>query len=48
VTTDFTSAQVHAGGLLDSRWIVDEPGELLSVAEAFIKEHDVNQPSNLN
>jgi len=48
VTTDFTSAQVHAGGLLDPRWIIDEPGELLSVTEAFIKEHDVNQPSNLN
>jgi len=42
VTTDFTSVQVHAGGLLDPRWIVDEPGDLLSVAEAFIKEHDAD------
>jgi len=45
VTTDFTSAQVHTGGLLDPRWIVDEPGDLLSVAEAFIKEHDAYSTS---
>ncbi len=40
VTTDFTSTQVHAGGLLDPRWIVDEPNTLQAVAEDFITEHD--------
>ena len=40
VTTDFTSAQVHAGGLLDPRWIVDEPNTLQAVVEDFITEHD--------
>lgn len=38
VATDFTSAAVHASGLLDERWIVDVPRDLQSVVERFINE----------
>ena len=38
VTTEFTSAAVHAGGLLNERLIVDVPRDLQSVVERFINE----------
>ena len=36
VTTPFTRQAIHTGKLLDNRWIVDDPGTLLSVVEEMI------------
>jgi HAD superfamily hydrolase (TIGR01509 family) len=38
VTTPFTRAAIHAKQLLDERWVVDEPVELLSVVQQMITE----------
>jgi beta-phosphoglucomutase len=41
VTTPFTRAAVHAGRLLDPRWIVDEPALLPSVVrQAFAEQEE--------
>lgn len=36
VTTDFTRKAIHESGLLDQRWIVDDPSHLQSVAEGLL------------
>lgn len=36
VSTPFTQAALHAGGLLDARWIVDAPHTLPAVAQALM------------
>ncbi len=36
VTSDFTRKSVHAAGLLDERWIVDNPSELKTVVKDYI------------
>ncbi len=38
ITTQFTTDNVHKSGLLDERWIVDDPTRIKSVARAFIEE----------
>ncbi len=38
VTTDFTRQGVHESGLLEDRWIVDSPTDLLTTAKGFIAE----------
>jgi hypothetical protein len=38
VTTPFTRAAIHAKQLLDERWVVDKPDELLSVVRQMIAE----------
>ncbi len=38
MTTQFTRDSVHKSGLLDERWIVDDPSRIKSVARAFIEE----------
>jgi beta-phosphoglucomutase-like phosphatase (HAD superfamily) len=40
VTTDLTRDGVHKMGLLDRRWIVDSPPELLEVVKRYISEKD--------
>jgi beta-phosphoglucomutase-like phosphatase (HAD superfamily) len=41
VTTDFTRQGVHESGLLEDRWIVDSPSELLTIAKKFIAERSM-------
>lgn len=36
VSTPFTREALHAGGLLDERWIVDDPATLPAVAQALL------------
>jgi beta-phosphoglucomutase-like phosphatase (HAD superfamily) len=36
ITTDFTRKAIYAGGLLDNKWIVDDPSQLQSIAEQLI------------
>jgi beta-phosphoglucomutase len=38
VTTPFTSTAMHTKGLLEERWIVDDPSELLSVVGKMIED----------
>ncbi|MBM3261900.1 MAG: HAD family phosphatase [candidate division Zixibacteria bacterium] len=38
VTTDLTRASVHDSGLLDLRWIVDDPGQVETVVDAYMRE----------
>ncbi len=38
VTTDFTRKKIHASGLISDQWIVDDPAELKTAAQVFIKE----------
>jgi len=38
VTTPFTRAAIHARQLLDERWVVDDPDQLLSVVQQMIAE----------
>lgn len=38
VTTPFTHQAIHAGELLDERWIVDDPGSLQAVVRQMIDE----------
>ena len=38
VTTPFTRAAIHDKQLLDKRWVVDDPNELLSVVQQMITE----------
>jgi len=38
VTTPFTRAAIHDKQLLDERWVVDDPNELLSVVQQMITE----------
>ncbi|NIR47698.1 HAD family phosphatase [candidate division KSB1 bacterium] len=33
VTTDFTRKAIHSSDVIDKRWVVDDPSELLSVAK---------------
>jgi HAD superfamily hydrolase (TIGR01549 family) len=37
VTTDFTRKNIHAGNLMDKRWIVDDPQNLKAVAKRYIQ-----------
>jgi HAD superfamily hydrolase (TIGR01549 family) len=37
VTTDFTRKNIHASNLISEQWIVDNPAELKTVAQMFIK-----------
>jgi beta-phosphoglucomutase-like phosphatase (HAD superfamily) len=37
VTTDFTRKSIHASRLLSERWIIDNPTELKTAAQMFIK-----------
>jgi HAD superfamily hydrolase (TIGR01509 family) len=38
VTTPFTRAAIHEKQLLDERWVVDDPDQLLSVVQLMIAE----------
>lgn len=38
VTTDFTRKAIHESGLLDQRWIVDDPSQLQSVAQELLEK----------
>ena len=38
VSTPFTRSGLHADGLLDERWIVDDPARLLDVVDEIIEE----------
>ncbi len=38
VTTPFTRGAIHTGGLLDERWIVDDPGTLTAVVDRRVAE----------
>lgn len=38
VATPFTRQALHASGLLDARWIVDDAAQVLSVAELMLRE----------
>jgi HAD superfamily hydrolase (TIGR01509 family) len=40
IATQFTRDNVHKSGLLDERWIVDDPTKIKSVARAFIEEKE--------
>jgi HAD superfamily hydrolase (TIGR01549 family) len=42
VTTPFTRTKIHAERLLDERWVVDNPEELLSVVQEMIAERARN------
>jgi len=44
VTTDLTRQGVHKMGLLEERWIVDSPPELLGVVKRYISE--INEPQS--
>jgi beta-phosphoglucomutase-like phosphatase (HAD superfamily) len=37
VTTPFTRNALHAEGLLDERWIVDDPDDLLAVVKEMME-----------
>ena len=39
VTSDYTRQRVRAGGLLDPRWIVDDPYQLKKTVQNIIKAH---------
>jgi hypothetical protein len=41
VTTPFSRERLHAEGVLDRRWIVDEPEQLMGVVERMIEERKV-------
>lgn len=36
VSTPFTRQSLHAAGIIDNRWIVDDPATLLTVIEAIM------------
>jgi beta-phosphoglucomutase-like phosphatase (HAD superfamily) len=36
VTTEFTRESVHQSGLLEERWVVDDPANLMNVAKLAI------------
>jgi HAD superfamily hydrolase (TIGR01509 family) len=38
VTTPFTKEQIHAQGILDERWIVDDPVNVEQVVQAMVSE----------
>ncbi|MDA8082259.1 MAG: HAD family phosphatase [Nitrospiraceae bacterium] len=38
VTTPFTQKAVHEAGIIDNRWIVDDPGRLGEVVETMLRE----------
>lgn len=38
VTTPFTHKSIHAGRLLDERWIVDDPDTLTTVVGNMVEE----------
>jgi hypothetical protein len=38
VTTPFTRKAIHAGHLLDERWIVDDPASLTSLVQGMVAE----------
>ena len=40
VTTDFTRKNIHDSNLISEQWIVDNPAELKTVAQMFIKERN--------
>ncbi len=40
VTTDFTREAVHGSGLLEERWIVDDPANLQAVALQIMRERE--------
>jgi len=40
VTTDFTRKNIHASNLIAEQWIVDNPAELKTTAQLFIKEQN--------
>ena len=44
VTSEFTRAAMHAGHLLDERWVVDDPAALLSVARQMMTERGNPSP----
>jgi beta-phosphoglucomutase len=37
VTTDFTRKSIHASRLLSEQWVIDNPAELKTAAQMFIK-----------
>jgi hypothetical protein len=39
VTTPFTRAAVHKQELLDERWVVDDPEQLLTVVQDALTVH---------
>ena len=38
VATPFTRERLHAEGVIDARWIVDDPSRLLHVVDAILEE----------
>jgi beta-phosphoglucomutase len=42
VTTPFTRKAIHAEGLLDERWIVDEPAVLTGVVQDMLEERSLD------
>jgi len=40
VTTPFTRQAIHAEGLLDERWIVDNPSTLTAVMQQLVAERE--------
>jgi hypothetical protein len=40
VTTPFTRQAIHAGRLLDGRWIVDDPTTLTDVVQRMVAERE--------
>lgn len=45
VGTPFTREALHQGGLIDKRWIANEPDELFDVFEAMIQDQSIKKPS---
>ncbi len=43
VTTPFTRDSVHIGGVLDEKWIVDDPSRLLSVVHRMLMERKAEE-----
>ena len=38
VTTPFTRQRIHAEGLLDERWVVDDPATLTAMVQQMVAE----------
>ena len=43
VTTPFTRQRIHAGQLLDERWIVDDPTTLMAVVGQMVAEQNTDR-----
>jgi len=40
VTTPFTKEQIHEQGILDERWIVDDPDQITKIVEKMVSEQE--------